>query len=87
MVRSRILARTLDPFDGTVPTSRSRSSRSGFRLGSPLLQDPGVAVGIGEIGERAVVAALRISWMKMLADDLAWWTAALAAGRERDATV
>jgi len=29
----------------------------------------------------------RISWLKMLADDLAWWTGALAAGRERDATV
>jgi hypothetical protein len=25
--------------------------------------------------------------LKMLADDLPWWTAALAAARERDATV
>src|SRR3712207_3036376 len=40
---------------------RSRSSRSCPWLASThLLQDPGVAVGVAEVGKRAVVAAFRI---------------------------
>src|SRR4030095_9961324 len=47
---------------GSLATSRARSvAESGGLLAAPgLLQDPGVAVGVAEVGERVVVAVLGI---------------------------
>src|SRR5207244_8256816 len=48
------------PYRAGAAAGARRSSRSGRRASPAFLQDPAVAVGVAEVSERVVVAALRV---------------------------